>query len=115
MRISGCDINNATWKVIKDAFKHVCLISIVTYYTQVLKQQMKPTQAHGIYLTKDQHFLGMFNWLVKNPEAWDWLCGWWASEDFRVVSKWNQLSMPSVHYYSADGHINKTQMMVQYS
>jgi hypothetical protein len=59
--------NNATWKVIKDAFKHVCLISFVTYYTQVLKQQMKPTQAHGIYLTKDQHFLGMFNWLVKNP------------------------------------------------
>jgi hypothetical protein len=35
--------NNATWKVIKDAFKHTHCISIVIYYTQVLKQQMKPT------------------------------------------------------------------------
>jgi hypothetical protein len=35
--------NNATWKVIKDAFKHTHCISIIIYYTQVLKQQMKPT------------------------------------------------------------------------
>jgi hypothetical protein len=25
--------NNATWKVIKDTFKHVCYISIASYYT----------------------------------------------------------------------------------
>jgi hypothetical protein len=30
--------NNAAWKVIKDAFKHACLISIAIYYTHVLKQ-----------------------------------------------------------------------------
>jgi hypothetical protein len=47
--------NNAAWKVIKDAFKHARCISVVTYYTQVLKQWMKPTQVKGIYLTKDQH------------------------------------------------------------
>jgi hypothetical protein len=28
-------INNATWKVIKDAFKHACCISVASYYTQV--------------------------------------------------------------------------------
>jgi hypothetical protein len=63
--------NNAAWKVIKDAFKHARLISIVVYYTQVLKQQMKPTQAYDIYLTKDRHLLGMVDWLVKDLEAWD--------------------------------------------
>jgi hypothetical protein len=45
--------NNAAQKVVKYAFKHVRLISIVVYYTQVLKQQMKPTQAQSIYLTRD--------------------------------------------------------------
>jgi hypothetical protein len=28
-------INNATWKVIQNAFKHVCCISVASYYTQV--------------------------------------------------------------------------------
>jgi hypothetical protein len=36
-------LNNSTWKEIKDAFKQARLVSIVVYYTQVLKQQMKPT------------------------------------------------------------------------
>jgi hypothetical protein len=41
----------------------------------VLKQQMKLTQVHGIYLAKDHHLQGTDDWLVKDPEAWDWLCG----------------------------------------
>jgi hypothetical protein len=67
--------NNATQKVVKDAFKHTHCIFVATYYTQVLKQQMKPTQVKGIYLTKDQHLQRMIDWLVKDPEACDWLCG----------------------------------------
>jgi hypothetical protein len=35
--------NSAAQKVIKNAFKQAHLISIVVYYMQVLKQQMKPT------------------------------------------------------------------------
>jgi hypothetical protein len=46
-RVSEADVHsvfkNAAWKVIKDAFKHASYISIATYYTQVLKQQMKST------------------------------------------------------------------------
>jgi hypothetical protein len=45
------------------------------YYTQVFKEKMKPMQVQNIYLTKDQHLLGMVDWLVKDPYAWDWLCG----------------------------------------
>jgi hypothetical protein len=36
-------LNNATWKVIKGTFKHTYLVSIIVYYKQVLKQQMKLT------------------------------------------------------------------------
>jgi hypothetical protein len=42
----------------------------------VLKQEIKPTHVKGIYLTKDQHLQGSVDWLVKDPEAWDWLYGW---------------------------------------
>jgi hypothetical protein len=54
---------------------------------QVLKREMKPTQVHGIYLAKDQHLQGSIDWLVKDPEVWDWLYGWWASDQFRAVSE----------------------------
>jgi hypothetical protein len=49
--------------------------------------------------------------LVKDLGAWDWLCGYWASNEFRVVSEqnWvNQQSKPSVHRYDVDGHVHKT-------
>jgi hypothetical protein len=81
--------NKATRKVIKDAVKHAHLVSISMFYTQVLKQEMKPTLAHGIYLTKEQHHQGSVDWLVKDPEAWDWLCRWWVSVEFRAISERN--------------------------
>jgi hypothetical protein len=41
------------------------------YYSQVLKQPIKPSQAHDIYLTKEQQLLRKIDWLIKDPEAWD--------------------------------------------
>jgi hypothetical protein len=35
--------NNTARKVMKDTIKHARCISIVIYYTYVLKQQMEPT------------------------------------------------------------------------
>jgi hypothetical protein len=75
---------------------------------QVLKQQMKPTQVKLIYLTKDLHLQETFDWLVKDPEAWDWLCSWWASDQIRAVLEQNQLSKKSVHLYSLYGRVRKT-------
>jgi hypothetical protein len=56
----------------------------------MLKQEMKPTQVYNIYLMKEQHLKGSINWLVKDPEAWDWLCGYWASDQFRAVLERNR-------------------------
>jgi hypothetical protein len=63
--------NNAAWKVIMNAFKHAHSISVATYYTLVLKHQMKPTQVKGIYLTKVRHLQGTVDWLVKDSKAVD--------------------------------------------
>jgi hypothetical protein len=57
----------------------------------------------------------MADWLVKDLEAWDWLCGWWTSKEFRVISEWNRLRKSSVHRYGVDRHIRETHRMVQYS
>jgi hypothetical protein len=57
----------------------------------MLKREMKPTQVHGIYLSKEQHLQGV-DWLVKELEVWDWLCGYWVSDELRDVSKQNRLS-----------------------
>jgi hypothetical protein len=74
---------------------------------------MKPTQVHGIYLTKKQHFQGHVNWLVKDLEAWDWLCGYWVSDEFRAMSEQNRMSKDSVNRYGVDRHICKTQRMLR--
>jgi hypothetical protein len=57
---------------------------------QVLKQPIKPHQAHNIYLTKEQQLQGKVDWLVKDSEAWDMMCQWWTSVEFRAISELNQ-------------------------
>jgi hypothetical protein len=46
-------VNKALHKVMKDAIKHARLVSTALYYSQVLKQPIKPNQSHDIYLSKD--------------------------------------------------------------
>jgi hypothetical protein len=77
----------------------------------VLKQLIKPNQAH-IYLTKEQELQGKVDWLINDPEAWDTMCEWWMSAEFKVISEQNRQSKPSVHHYGVDGHICKTQRLV---
>jgi hypothetical protein len=88
------------------------------YYSQLLKRPIKPYQAYNIYLTKEQQLQGKADWLVKDSEAWDAMCEWWAFEEFKAISLWNwqnQQSKPSVHHYGVDGYIRKTQRLVRYT
>jgi hypothetical protein len=57
------------------------------YYSQVLKQPIKPSQTHNIYLTKEQQLQRKVDWLVKDLEAWDAMCEWWMSAEFRALSE----------------------------
>jgi hypothetical protein len=81
----------------------------------VLKRPIKPYQAHDIYLTKEKQPQGKVDWLVKDLEAWDAMCEWWTSEEFKAISlrnRQNRQSKPSVPHYEADGHVCKTQRQV---
>jgi hypothetical protein len=81
------------------------------YFSQVLKQSKMAYQMHDIYLTKEQQLQGKVDWLVKDSKAWDAMCEWWTSEEFKVISlrnRQNRQSKPSMHHYRVDGHIRKT-------
>jgi hypothetical protein len=77
-----------------------------------MKQLIKPHHTQDIYLTKEQHLQGKVAWLVKDLEAWDVMCEWWSSPEFRAISEQNRLNRQSkklVHHYGADSHVCKTQ------
>jgi hypothetical protein len=40
--------------------------------------------AKCFHLMKEQHLLGKVDWMVKDVEAWDSLCEWRASLDFKA-------------------------------
>jgi hypothetical protein len=105
--------------VVKDAFKHTRFQSIAYYHRNILKQPMNSRQAKAsnLYLQKDEYLQGDVNWLIKDVEAWDSLCEYWASPTFIAKSKkprQNWLSKRSVHHYGADGHVQKVQRTVWY-
>jgi hypothetical protein len=80
----------------------------------VLKQKMKTKDAQNLHMT-EEYLQGSVDWLVKDPEVWDWIYGWWASPKFKVISNMNRQNRKSksgMHRYRADGHVRKTHRMV---
>jgi hypothetical protein len=81
-----------------------------------IEEEDEALQLKGTYLTTDQHLYGTVDWLAKDPEACDWLCGWWTSNEFRVMfvqNRHNWLSKESVHCYGANRHVHKTHRVVR--
>jgi hypothetical protein len=54
------------------------------YYSQVLKNPIKPNQAHDIYLTEERHLQGKVDWLIKDPKPWEAM--WWTFGEFKDIS-----------------------------
>jgi hypothetical protein len=40
---------------------------------------MKTKDVQNLHMIKEEYLQGSVDWLVKDPDAWDWICGWWAS------------------------------------
>jgi hypothetical protein len=67
-----------------------------------MKQAIKPHQAQNIYVIKEQQLQGKVDWIVKDLEAWDTMCEWWLSMEFRAILEQNQLNQCYkllVHHY----------------
>jgi hypothetical protein len=82
--------------------------TITYYYRHDLRQPMYIEIAKDFHLTNEKYLLGKVDWLVKNAEAWDSLCEWLASLDFRARfdrARVNWMSKRVVQHYIADGHV----------
>jgi hypothetical protein len=113
-------LNNSAWKVIKNAIKHAWYQSITYYstYRRGLKHPMNTNIVKDFHLTKEQYLLGEVDWLVNDAEAWDSLCEWWASPDFRaglIEPERTGRTSRVVHHYDAYVHVRKVHKMVWYS
>jgi hypothetical protein len=107
--------NNSAQKVIKDAIRNARYLSITYYYKCKLKQPMNTKIVKDFHLEKEQYLQGKVNWLVKDVEAWNSMCEWWASPEFRAMSdrvRVIQMSKRAEDHYDADGHIWKVQRIV---
>jgi hypothetical protein len=76
--VNNVDAHNvfhiAVRRVFKDAFSDVQVKVVTIYYTKVLKQPMKNKIVQDIHLTEDQYLQSCVDWLIKDNEAWKWLC-----------------------------------------
>jgi hypothetical protein len=81
--------HNSAQKVVKDAFKHARFQSIPYYHRNVLKQSMNSRQAKAsnLHLQKDEYLQGDVDWMIRDAEAWDSLCEYWASPTFVAKSE----------------------------
>jgi hypothetical protein len=81
--------HNSAQKVVKHAFKDIRFQSIAYYHMNVLKQPMNSRQvkASNLYLKKDEYLQGDVDWLIKDAEACDSLCEYWASPKFVAKSE----------------------------
>jgi hypothetical protein len=81
--------HNSAQKVVKDAIKYARFQSIAYYHRNLLKQPMNARQAKdlNLYLQKEVYVHGTVDWLVKDAEAWDFLCEYWVSPVFVAKSE----------------------------
>jgi hypothetical protein len=63
LEMANTVFDKATWKVIKDAIIHACLVSTALYYSQVLK--------HLLYLMTNYYLITVFVVLLIAAEAAD--------------------------------------------
>ena len=76
---------------------------------------MDKKMAKKIHLTAEQYRQNEVDWLSQHVEAWEWMCVYWASDEFKDLSnrnRHNRSSKPVLHNFGADGHTGKATHMV---
>jgi hypothetical protein len=80
------------------------------------KTNMSREAAKKIHLTATQYRESEMDWLSQHPDAWLWLCDYWALDEFRARldrNHGNRLSKPGLNHFGADGHTGKAKRLVR--
>ncbi|WVZ99378.1 hypothetical protein U9M48_044697 [Paspalum notatum var. saurae] len=105
----------AATKVIRDSFTNARIQAIVNYHKRVKNVNMKRTpDVKQMHLTAEEFVQGGVDWIMKDPEAWKWICERWASADFQKTSnrnRGNRVRNPGKQKFGADGFVGLEQRM----
>lgn len=107
----------AAQKVLKDSFANARIQAVVNYFKSVEKVNKKRSaEVRRTHLTEEQYLQSSVDWIMKDMDAWRWMCKWWASPEFQQTSERNRANRTSrrgEHRYGADGHVGLSQRMVR--
>ncbi|WVZ49254.1 hypothetical protein U9M48_000628 [Paspalum notatum var. saurae] len=81
---------------------------------QPQKSSGTPSAILKMHLEAEEYVQGEIDWIMKDPEAWRWICNHWAGSDFQGASdrnRGNRTSKPGMQRFGADGFIGKEQRM----
>ncbi|WVZ53063.1 hypothetical protein U9M48_004052, partial [Paspalum notatum var. saurae] len=108
--------NKAATKVVRDSFSNARIQAIVNFHKRVKNLNVKKTpDLKKMHLEAEEYVQGEIDWIMKDPEAWRWICNHWAGSDFQGASdrnRGNRTSKPGMQRFRTDGFIGKEQRMV---
>jgi hypothetical protein len=109
--------NKAATKVVRDSFSNARIQAIVNFHKRVKNINVKKTaDLKKMHLQAQEYIQGEIDWIMKDPEAWRWICHHWAGTDFQGTSdrnRSNRTSRLGMQRFGADGFIGKEQRMVR--
>ncbi|WVZ80401.1 hypothetical protein U9M48_027874 [Paspalum notatum var. saurae] len=105
----------AATEVVRDFFSNSCIQAIVNFHKMVKNINIKKTpDVKKMHLEAAELVQGEVDWIMKDPDAWRWICKYWAGGDFQGASdrnRGNRSSKPGMQSFGADGFIGKEQRM----
>ncbi|WVZ80162.1 hypothetical protein U9M48_027661 [Paspalum notatum var. saurae] len=74
----------AATKVVRDSFSNARIQAIVNFHKRVKNINMKKnSEVKKLHLEEEELIQGEIDWIMKDPEAWRWICHHWAGSDFQ--------------------------------
>ncbi|WVZ98301.1 hypothetical protein U9M48_043762 [Paspalum notatum var. saurae] len=71
--------NKAAAKVVRDSFSNARIQAIVNFHKRVKNLNVKKTaDLKKMHLDVEELIQGDIDWIMKDPEAWRWICHHWA-------------------------------------
>ncbi|WVZ89565.1 hypothetical protein U9M48_035949 [Paspalum notatum var. saurae] len=95
--------NKAATKVVRDSFSNARIQAIVNFHKRVKNLNVKKTpDLKKMHLEAEEYVQGEIDWIMKDPEAWRWICNHWAGSDFQGASdrnRGNRTSKPGMQSF----------------
>ena len=81
MRLSKAIFQRAARKFVTDSLSNARIQAVCNYYKKVEKVNMGRKEGRTLHLTEQQYLQSSVDWIMKDMDAWRWLCRYRGSQD----------------------------------